>query len=202
MNLRITEMLLESILWMGSKNSAPQSPAQPGTVGAPGKLSEAQHLLQALVPQICPVAGRAWPLSPPSTLWRLCPPPFPGEREIPGPGTSQGNCQHRNLGKWQEPASPPWAGGRREINTNVCLIPVHTTGYTNLGNVFMGVRIPEFQSRALLWTWTNPFPPLGSYFLLCEEEARRSSFKLVALSIRDWSRLIKNSGSPVSAGKS
>lgn len=146
----MNEMLLESILPVeeGREGKASRTfcscPTVPGTgpgaVWNPGKLSKAQCFPQALVPTSAQWLARLSPsLHPPCEVSAL----LPMGEGTPGPGTS---CQHRILGKWQEAASPPWAGGRREINTNGCLVPVATTRYANLVNVFMRVRFPEFQS--------------------------------------------------------
>lgn len=140
-----------------------------------------------------------WVLHPPCEDSALHPSQGAGDA---GPGISQGSCQHRNLGKWRVPASPPRAAGRQEIHTNDCLTPVATTGYANLGSVFMGEREFLNSSHGSSVTLDKSRPSSG--LLLCSlwrggEEVFVSP--PMALNIRDRSSVIKNSGSPVSGSK-
>lgn len=70
-------------------------------------------------------------------------PPAPGSGGA-WPGNKPGKLSKQESGEVTG-ASLSILGCRKE-EINGCLIPVATTGYTNLGMFFMGLRIPEFQA--------------------------------------------------------
>ena len=111
---------------------------------------------------ICPVAGTpATLLHPPCEVSSL-------------PAQGRGNTWPRNKLSTQDSGVMtgasllPWAGGRRQTNTNSwlscpCCHPwLHLTW-----SAFYGSEISRIPVSALLQTQTNLFPPLGSCFFLC-----------------------------------